>query len=288
MRFFLRTSFCLSVVSSTYSSRSGQVEVGREALDDVAVEVPADRERVGLVGPADVVEVEDPRELGLARVGERRGRRRRRRPGRLGHAGSPAAAPRPAEQRAAGRRASRRGGGRTASTSSSLDGRRRPAMRAPGDRAELRRSDDGVEDRATRRRARHAARGSSSGCRRPRSRAGRRRGRRGRRGPRSGRPDTAAPHDVQPAPARSRPESAMVHRRSVYRRWPPGGSAGGPGRTNTPMGYHRSPWANRPLGSASVHGAEHSHFRHSYSKDKAQLVRRLCPASRARSAGSRG
>ena len=49
----------------------GQVEVGREALDDVAVEVPGDRERVRLVRPADLVEVEDPGELRLARVGER-------------------------------------------------------------------------------------------------------------------------------------------------------------------------------------------------------------------------
>ena len=49
----------------------GQVEVGREALDDRAVEVPQDRERVRLVLPADLVEVEDPRQLRLARVGER-------------------------------------------------------------------------------------------------------------------------------------------------------------------------------------------------------------------------
>ena len=68
----------------------GQVEVGREALDDRAVERPQHGERVRLVLPADVVEVEDPRELRLARVGER---------GRvgdgLGGAGHPAPAPVP-------------------------------------------------------------------------------------------------------------------------------------------------------------------------------------------------
>ena len=48
----------------------GEVEVRREALDHLAAHRPADRERVGLVLPADLVEVEDPRQLRLARVGE--------------------------------------------------------------------------------------------------------------------------------------------------------------------------------------------------------------------------
>src|SRR5207247_1076962 len=50
----------------------GQPEIRREALDDHTVQVPQDRERVGLVLPADPVEVEDPAHLGLAGVGERR------------------------------------------------------------------------------------------------------------------------------------------------------------------------------------------------------------------------
>ena len=50
----------------------GQVEVGREALDDRPFEVPQDRERARLVFPAHGVEVEDPRQLRLAGVGEGR------------------------------------------------------------------------------------------------------------------------------------------------------------------------------------------------------------------------
>ena len=48
----------------------GQVEVRREALDDLALEVPEDREGRRLVLPADRVEVQDPGHLGLAGVGE--------------------------------------------------------------------------------------------------------------------------------------------------------------------------------------------------------------------------
>ena len=53
----------------------GQVEVGREALDHVTVQVPQDRERVWLVLPAHRIEVEDARHLGLAGVGERHAHR---------------------------------------------------------------------------------------------------------------------------------------------------------------------------------------------------------------------
>ena len=53
-----------------------QVEVGREALHDGPVEVEEDGEGARLVAPLDLVVVEDPRQLGLAGVGEdgRRGR----------------------------------------------------------------------------------------------------------------------------------------------------------------------------------------------------------------------
>ena len=47
-----------------------QEEVGGEALEDVAVEIPEDREDLGLVLPFDLIEVEDPGELGFAGVGE--------------------------------------------------------------------------------------------------------------------------------------------------------------------------------------------------------------------------
>ena len=48
-----------------------QVEVRREALDHLAGHGPADGEGVGLVRPAHLVEVQDPGQLRLARVGER-------------------------------------------------------------------------------------------------------------------------------------------------------------------------------------------------------------------------
>ena len=44
----------------------------RSVPDNVAIEVPQDREGVWLVVPADGVEVEDPRHLRFARVRERR------------------------------------------------------------------------------------------------------------------------------------------------------------------------------------------------------------------------
>ena len=48
----------------------GQVEVRREALQDIAVEVPKDREDARFVLPGDLVEVQDAGELGLAGVGK--------------------------------------------------------------------------------------------------------------------------------------------------------------------------------------------------------------------------
>ncbi len=48
----------------------GQVEVGREALNDITVEVPQDREGPRLVLPRDLVVVEDARQLLLAGMGE--------------------------------------------------------------------------------------------------------------------------------------------------------------------------------------------------------------------------
>src|SRR5262249_27606408 len=47
-----------------------QIEVRREALHDGAFERPQERKDVRLVLPADLVEVEDPGHLRLARVGE--------------------------------------------------------------------------------------------------------------------------------------------------------------------------------------------------------------------------
>jgi DNA-binding FrmR family transcriptional regulator len=52
-----------------------------------------------------------------------------------------------------------------------------------------------------------------------------------------------------------------------------GGPGPGPGGTDTPVGYHR-PMPERPARPA-IAPADHSTFRHSYTKDKAQLVRRL-------------
>ena len=43
--------------------------------------------------------------------------------------------------------------------------------------------------------------------------------------------------------------------------------------TDTPWGYHRRPWPPRPRGAAPP--PDPSHFRHSYTKDTAQLMRRL-------------
>jgi hypothetical protein len=51
-----------------------QVEVGRERLDDLAVGVPGDGKDVWFVSPCDTVEVEDPRQLCIARVSEVRWR----------------------------------------------------------------------------------------------------------------------------------------------------------------------------------------------------------------------
>jgi hypothetical protein len=48
----------------------GKVEVGREAVRDVAGAVPVDVERGRLVEPLDLIEVEQPRELSLAVVRE--------------------------------------------------------------------------------------------------------------------------------------------------------------------------------------------------------------------------
>ena len=66
----------------------------------------------------------------------------------------------------------------------------------------------------------------------------------------------------------------MVHRPSVYRRWArPAGTINGPERI-LPWGI--MPPMGDPTGRpAATHAADHSSFRHSYTKDKAQLVRRL-------------
>src|SRR5262249_38672930 len=48
----------------------GKVEIRREAADDVAVLVPFNRKRPRLVSPFDVIEVQDPGELGFRFVGE--------------------------------------------------------------------------------------------------------------------------------------------------------------------------------------------------------------------------
>ena len=198
-----------------------EVEVGREALDDVPVQVPADRERVGLVGPADVVEVEDARELGLARMRERAdpvvtpapGVRRRAR--RAGHGGRPAsrrgaAGPRPrprarwATAPASGPTADRAGvggrvqGGRVGVGVVAQDHAHRPApaRRAveldEGDVAAISEDGDPVD--------------------------------------RHGRPARRAA-----GPGESCPESAMVHRPSVYRRRRSASGA----VPDTPMGYYR-------------------------------------------------
>src|SRR5262245_21932672 len=48
----------------------GQIEIGGEPLDRLPLFVPRDRERGRLVRPGDLIEVEQPRELPLRRVGE--------------------------------------------------------------------------------------------------------------------------------------------------------------------------------------------------------------------------
>src|SRR6266550_4102996 len=48
----------------------GKVEIGGEALPDMPVAIPGDVERGRLVGPLDLVEVQEPRELSLGGVRE--------------------------------------------------------------------------------------------------------------------------------------------------------------------------------------------------------------------------
>ena len=191
----------------------GQVEVGREALDDVAVEVPADRERVGLVGPADLVEVEDPGQLRLARVGERRRARapdparRVRQPAR-----SAGPSPRPSTSVRRSPVPAGRAGRSIASTSASPTaagsrGGPRPRVRARGGR---RCRAPGSGD--PRRRREHEAHGPAAAGGAVELDEGEVAPIREDRDPVDGDGRTAR---GAAGPGESRPESAMVHGRSV-------------------------------------------------------------------------
>ena len=264
----------------------GQVEVGREALDDVAVEVPADREGVRLVGPAD-----RRRSRGSGRAPPRsRGRTTARRDASIGRAGSvnrraPRGRRRGPRRGCAGRRSRPPAAGHREHVV--LVDRRAASRGGPRPRVELR---DGrrcrapvIRDPRRRRRTRpmvrlpHAAQSSSTKARSPRS---------ARIAIRS--TGTAAPHEVQPAPvSRARSPRWSIGGQSTRRlaafgwRDPRAGA-------DTPVGYHAGHGRTDRAVGRDARRRPHDSFRHSYSKDKAQLVRRLSAGSRARSAGSRG
>ena len=243
----------------------GQVEVRREALDDVAIEVPQDREGVRLVLPAHGVEVEDPRHLGLAGVREGR---------------SVPSPVQPADEVAVP-------GGEVQPDGFDVGRVDRPAATGDGDRARCGTVGGDIEDVAV------AVPPSPGAAERGAAAVvadelGRRRGRRG-----------VARSRIRPV-GTGAPQAVHVRRRgadSGRSRGPIGGksSRSGAGRDGAwpsipPGGIMRAapapPGADDrlriPTTDESDRGAprrrappDPSHFRHSYSKDKAQLVRRL-------------